>query len=678
MTIVPQITSDIDVLILDDDHDFLNLVCKYLNANKIKTYGTTDSTELIEILKTHNINVLITDVKMPDINGLELIGRIREFNKDTMIIVWTGFGSVEDAVQCIRLGAYDYLEKTDDLQKVVLKVKHALSHRLLSKKVDELSWLNELSTQITSFTNLADLLDFILMKSLELMNCTTGSIFLLDESSDELVVRAAAGPMSEKLLNTRQHINEGVAGYVSRKREPLLVEDISGDARFKRKTNKRYSSNSFICAPLINSNIMIGTINMTNKVDNTPFTQVDLQLLNIITYHCASEINKLLLNEKIIAFNIDLENRVQKATESLTKANYQLQEFIKFTNTVIGSITLGIAVYYNKDYNIILSNPAFNTVINPKNENPLSILYLPLIMEQETWEKCIAKISQQSAVVQLDNVKLCKDQVSDLLFSIIYSPLKDSDGCVIGGILTFEDMTDRLRLQEKILASEKLAVIGRLAANVAHELNNPLDGVMRYTKMTLSRLKPAEFGHQYLTECIKGLQRMTKIVSSLLEFSRKSQRPTEETNLNKILSNVLATLEHIRQERHIEVSYDVAPNIPELNLSDIHYLFSNFIKNAFDAMKSGGKLTIKVSLENDHILIEFKDTGQGMPEEVQKNIFKPLYTTKEAGEGTGLGLAICHEIINKYKGNISFQSKLGKGTCFMIQLPLTTLALTKE
>jgi len=230
----------------------------------------------------------------------------------------------------------------------------------------------------------------------------------------------------------------------------------------------------------------------------------------------------------------------------------------------------------------------------------------------------------------------------------------------------------------KLLQSEKQACIGRLAAGVAHEINNPLTGVLTFTHLLLRRDDLPEDVKSDLKTIAKETERVRKIVKGLLDFSRQSELDRRETDINDLIKSTLKLVENQALVKGIKLEFSPCENLPikTLDQNQIQSVLLNMIINAFDATKQGGKVTIKTELTNNPekpkkkgIKIIISDTGCGIPEENLSKIFDPFFTTKEVGQGTGLGLAVSAGIIEKHGGKIFVESAPGKGSTFKIWLP---------
>lgn len=231
---------------------------------------------------------------------------------------------------------------------------------------------------------------------------------------------------------------------------------------------------------------------------------------------------------------------------------------------------------------------------------------------------------------------------------------------------------ETLHKQKSLL--EQYASVGKLAAGVVHEINNPLDGIIRYTNILLDQLKDNSISREYLLEVKKGLNRIANITRSLLEFSHQinSTKPKKYADINQLIDESLDLLRQ-KSNGNILVEKNFCSEVLRVLDFGLSHIFVNIIKNAFDAMPEGGKLEVATNLTYKEIEISFKDTGVGIPHDLKERIFDPFFTTKSIDKGTGLGLAICKEIISKYEGRIDVHSKAGSGTAFTILLPVKFL-----
>jgi len=236
------------------------------------------------------------------------------------------------------------------------------------------------------------------------------------------------------------------------------------------------------------------------------------------------------------------------------------------------------------------------------------------------------------------------------------------------------------KAQYQLIQSEKLASLGKLAAVVAHEINNPLAGILTYIKLLIKITGKEPFPvtralemKEYLAVMDTEMARVTRIVKDLLTFARQSKPRIEKTDVNSIVEKSLSLLENKLKLQNIQLQCILDTTLPLVpcDFSQIQQVIMNLIINGSESMAEGGALTIKSSHlpGNDFVAIEIADTGTGIPPEHLSKIFDPFFSTKEAGKGVGLGLSIVYGIINEHKGSVEVKSTKGKGTTFFIKLP---------
>ncbi len=229
--------------------------------------------------------------------------------------------------------------------------------------------------------------------------------------------------------------------------------------------------------------------------------------------------------------------------------------------------------------------------------------------------------------------------------------------------------------QEQLIQSEKLAALGRLSADIAHEINNPLGGIKNCLYLLSDSV--SEHKKEYLDIAEQEVNRIASIVRRLLDLYRPKKEIMRPTNVNVPLDEILAVIKNQIANRNVKIIKHYDPKLPDAMASPEHLkqVFLNIILNALESMPEGGELAIKTYSQIEHtgepeIKLKFTDTGCGIPEERMNKIFDPFFTTKKGGKGTGLGLSVSYGVIQRHNGRIEVKSEVGKGTTFIISLPV--------
>jgi signal transduction histidine kinase len=214
-----------------------------------------------------------------------------------------------------------------------------------------------------------------------------------------------------------------------------------------------------------------------------------------------------------------------------------------------------------------------------------------------------------------------------------------------------------------------------MAASIAHEVNNPLAGVLVYTQLLAKKLKSGTFTKEGALESLAKMEteltRSSRLIRNLLDFSRQSPPALRDVQVNDVLERALDLAAFSAEPRGIKIEKQLSPSLPLVmaDFDQLQQVSTNLIMNALQAMTGGGKLTLRTSADDNQLKIEVQDTGQGISKENMRKLFTPFFTTKEKGKGVGLGLAVAYGIIQRHKGRIEVQSKEGEGTTFTIYLP---------
>ena len=374
--------------------------------------------------------------------------------------------------------------------------------------------------------------------------------------------------------------------------------------------------------------------------------------------------------------NLDISER-KRIENELREAN----EF--FMNLIESSVDGIIAA--DMKGNIFIFNKGAEALTGYTAEEVIGKLHITKIYPEGVAKEIMKKLRSPEyggvgkfIPTQLNVVNKFGEEIPiQLSAALIY----DGTGQEFASVGIFTDLRSRLTMEKKLqethlqlVSSEKMASLGKLAAGIAHEINNPLGGILIYSSLMMEDLPEEDARRGDLARIVQEAGRCKEIVKSLLEFARQTEPKMEPTDINRAINDGLFFLVNQALFHNIQIVKKLDPFLPFVqgNASQLKQVLMNIIVNAAEAMHDSGTLTITTSPAPDRktVFVEFTDTGEGIPEENLTRIFDPFFTTKEVGKGTGLGLATSYGIVEDHGGKISVKSKVGEGTTFTIELPI--------
>lgn len=359
----------------------------------------------------------------------------------------------------------------------------------------------------------------------------------------------------------------------------------------------------------------------------------------------------------------------------LTSINREVSEAKEFTDNIIKSM-LDTLIVVNPKRIITRVNKAVSDLLGYKEEELIG-KSVDMIIPKSTQEE-IFNGSKNVKDIEMRYLTKDKREVPMSFSSSVMAEQGEPIGivCVAKDLSEIKNLIKELRdTQDSLIQSEKLAALGRLSADIAHEINNPLSGVKNCLYILSDSVSKNE--KQYLELAEKEVDRIANIVQGLLDLYRPKKEIVAPINVNVPINELLAVMKNQLVNCDVSIIKDFDTKLP-LVMASSEYLkqvFLNIILNAMEAMPEGGELAIRtypqigLTGKTDEIQIEFTDTGCGLPEENMDKIFDPFFTTKKSG-GTGLGLSVSYGIIQRYNGRIDVESEVGKGTTFIISLPI--------
>ncbi|MDU4961700.1 MAG: two-component system sensor histidine kinase AtoS [Sporomusaceae bacterium] len=259
---------------------------------------------------------------------------------------------------------------------------------------------------------------------------------------------------------------------------------------------------------------------------------------------------------------------------------------------------------------------------------------------------------------------------ASIYISISTSHLKDSDGRIIGAVLVFKDFTEKRRLQEQLRRADKLASLGEMMAGVAHEIRNPLTAIKGFVQYLQAAASDAE-RQQYMPVIVKEVDRVNRTIDELLYFARPNSADYQPVDLNDLIEKTLFLVRNKPTKERVAFAFHPVAGLPrvEADADQIRQVLLNLMLNAVQSIRGRGEISVRTwQEESEAVMLEIRDTGEGIAEADLNKIFDPFFTTKPAG--TGLGLAVAQRIVTTHRGRLSIVSELGKGTAISLRLPV--------
>jgi len=293
-------------------------------------------------------------------------------------------------------------------------------------------------------------------------------------------------------------------------------------------------------------------------------------------------------------------------------------DFLPLEEAIFNSIESGIVIF-DSDLKIRKSNVKASELIASGNTIDASLARCCKGMAD--WTRRLKSVVKSQKAQTFNKVNYSSNGKTGCL-RIQCKPFES------GGIILLEDITENMNLQKQLADMERLATIGKLTSKVTHELNNPMDGILRYLNLAIRTIEHEELEKpkEYLLQCREGLMRMVRIVSELLEFSRGTYSSLEQTKIEQLIEDAIKTMEASAKALNIEIERNYSPEIPKIKGGNLFQVFCNLIKNAIDSMPNGGQITISTSFQENNIaVIEVKDTGIGFASENIEAIFEPFF-----------------------------------------------------
>jgi two-component system, NtrC family, sensor kinase len=377
---------------------------------------------------------------------------------------------------------------------------------------------------------------------------------------------------------------------------------------------------------------------------------------------------------QVLAGYIGIAFQNARLYASLEQKATEYERLKDFNENIVESINVGVMAVdlqdriesWNSQMEVMYAQPRWQVVGRSLSE------VFPAAFVEEFY-----RVRQNPGIHNLYKFRLITPTGESRVVNVAMAPLVTRKFNVVGRLVIIDDITERIELEVQLTQADKLSSIGLLAAGVAHEVNTPLAVISSYSQMLAKQLQSDPQKSAVLEKITKQTFRASEIVNNLLNFSRTTGTELTEINLNKVISDTLALLEHQFKVAQIQVQSELNENLPLIqgNAGRLQQVFLNLFLNAKDAMATAGGVLNVATLNGEFVSVRVSDTGSGIAQEHIHRIYDPFFTTKTSpldgqNRGTGLGLSVTYGIIQEHAGNIRVESRPGEGTTFTLDFPL--------
>jgi two-component system NtrC family sensor kinase len=658
-----------EILIIDDSEQICGLLANYvLPELGYSPIVANTGRQGLQRLRDRLPDLILLDLQLPDISGLDLLRLIAQEGYDVPVILMTAHGSENIAVEAFRLGARNYLIKPFSDTEARAVIDQALRERRLRRdkdrltaslqqRVQELTVLSRIGKSVTGLMEQEQLLERIVEAGVYITQAEEGFLLLRDNQHDELYLRAAKNLGEQRAQSLRMPINDTLAGQVVRTGKPVRTDKTRNGVALKVKTG--FLVRAILQVPLMVGDQVVGVLAVDNQQSDRVFSENDQYLLATLADYAAIAIENARLYEQVKLS----ERRYKDLFANAYDMIFMLDRELRITS--INKVGAQITGYPVQD---LIGQPLW-TLCAPDSWGAAQVHLRSLLDGQG---------------VPPFELELAHHNQEPIYLEVSAHVMQNGGGRPAGLHCIARNLTDRRRLEQQLVQSEKLSAIGQLVAGVAHELNNPLTSVSGYAQLTLRNTHLSDDTRQDIEQIHAQAERAAKIVQNLLIFAREHTPERSMVALNEVLRSALALQAYQLRVDNIGVQLDLDPNLLP-TVADPHQLqqvFLNLITNARHAMVDrGGRGTLSLRTRvvparpedgagEQMIQIEVGDTGVGIPERNLRKIFNPFFTTKPVGQGTGLGLSICFGIVKEHEGQIWAESQVSVGTKVFVDLPV--------
>ena len=644
------------ILIVDDEEGIREPLKEFLKSLGYQVFTSSDPFQALEVIKAQFIHLVIVDLCLPGMDGIELQKRITAISRDTMQIIITGYESLDSALKTLKAGAYDYLSKPIKLKTLEMVVKNCLEKQQL--EVENRHLLERLKQTCEQLKEREEALeakaaeaDYYLNNILERAN---DIIFTLDRDGYFTYVN----PKIESLGYHRDAlIGSSFFSILYEKADAVsLYRAIKMERPDERKISLKDHHGVERPAIISTSPIYDAYLGISGvlgiAMDITHQGRLLADLMSSRETMEAPDKHHVLEDKRAIE-----EHAV-------------LQEY---NHRILSGIPLGIALV-DKESKTLQSNLAFLDIFTLSADQvinqPISAYLPPQVLQ--VLEPSLDSAFKKNKIMELLEVEFKENKLDRRVVGLRLIPLIDQRGILDYLLLLVEDLTRSRSMKKEIQQREKANAMLELAKGVAHEVRNPLSiilGSIQYLRSI--KAHEGDGITEHLNMMAESCELIGSVINELVNFARPLSMVFRLTEINSCLEKAVSLLRGRCQNRNIDLNLDLDPDLPFTACDEKHIgqVFINLIMNAVQAMPDGGKLSIRTKNEALHqrILITFEDTGIGIEPNDLKRIFDPFFSRKS--KGIGLGLTVTKRIVEDHYGQIQVNSENGNGTQVHIHLP---------
>ncbi len=645
------------ILIVDDEKSVVRSCTRILERAGFSVLGKTDSLSVPKLLRQETFDLILSDIRMPKIDGLELLEIAKEIDPHITVVLITGYGTLEDAINAIRLGAQGFIMKPFEPEELIAVIKANLSRRALmrdSLRLQTLLPLLEINQILQVSGGEISLVRRILQITYEAIGANRIAWLSYSPPSKTGQNKEFDRNLMETAVLSKNHRqsqlpDEALATVIATARPVWVLADgtLSTD-------RIGYPNIVGALVPLIIKGEVAGILTAETGSDGQtgPFGQISLDLLSLL----AGQLT-------IIIENVQLFQQ----TEALRT----------FNEDIIQNMTNGL-IAIDQHHRITAFNPAASKMFGCQMDKVLDQPLAKVINEPEALVEIFNKTLTTGKAYAHQEITLPHRDGHDLSISVSTAPLSGENGrrALVGVVGVLEDLSEIKALEAERRRLDRLAALGEMAAVVAHEIRNPVAGIAAGVEYLTRNAPEGSPEHEGGLMIQSEVERVNRILEDILFMARPLQLNLAYQALPDIIESVVQRCQPQIEASQVVIFSEHEEDLPLLNLDRqrLEQVITNLILNATQAMPEGGQLSFQSNFEPNSegkeppkVAVLITDTGSGIPADAQQRIFEPFFTTK--ARGTGLGLSVARRIIEEHGGTIAVKSEERQGTQFVIKLP---------